>query len=141
VINPANNEVIAELTCTTEAELALAVASAKTAFESWKQLPASERARVMSPLWMFPMANACSNTFILKPLEQHKPEIGQADINIPIPVSLPFFSFTGCKHFFYGYLHAYAKQAVRFYTATKTMTVRWFEDDIASGSNMTISLK
>ena len=31
VTNPANNEVIAELTCTTDAELALAVASAKAA--------------------------------------------------------------------------------------------------------------
>ena len=47
VTNPANNELIAELTCTSEAELALAVASAKTAFQSWKEVPASERARVM----------------------------------------------------------------------------------------------
>ncbi len=155
VTNPANNKVIAELTCTSEAELALAVASAKTAFQSWKEVPASERARVMMryqqllkehhdelatilssetgktladakgdvwrgievveqainipsmmmgetaenvargidtysfiqplgvclgitpfnfpamiPLWMFPMAIACGNTFILKPSEQ-----------------------------------------------------------------------
>lgn len=155
VTNPANNEVIAELTCTTEAELSLAVASAKAAFEDWKEVPASQRVRVMMryqqllkehhdeiatilssetgktfsdakgdvwrgievveqainipsmmmgetaenvargidtysyvqplgvclgitpfnfpamiPLWMFPMAIACGNTFILKPSEQ-----------------------------------------------------------------------
>ena len=141
VTNTANNEVIAELTCTTEVELALSEVSTKTAFESWKQVPASERARVIIPLWMFPMAVACGNTFILKPSEQHKIEIGQSCINLPISMALPFFSFTGWKHFFYGYLHAYVKQAVRFYTETKMITVRWFEDDIASSSNMTISLK
>ena len=59
----------------------------------------------------------------------------------PPPVPLPFFSFTGWKNSFYGDLHAYGKQAVRFYTETKTITARWFEDDIPSGPNMTISLK
>jgi len=47
VTNPANNEVTAGLTYNTEAELVLAVASAKTAFESWKEVPTSQRARVM----------------------------------------------------------------------------------------------
>lgn len=72
---------------------------------------------------------------------QHHIEVGQVGINVPIPVPLPFFSFTGWKNSFYGDLHAYGKQAVRFYTETKTITARWFEDDIASGPNMTISLK
>jgi|TARA_B110000908_G_C10063094_1_gene361564 malonate-semialdehyde dehydrogenase (acetylating)/methylmalonate-semialdehyde dehydrogenase len=44
VTDPANNDVILELTCTTELELALAMASAKTGFEESKELPASERA-------------------------------------------------------------------------------------------------
>ena len=72
---------------------------------------------------------------------QHEIEVGQVGINVPIPVPLPFFSFTGWKNSFYGDLHAYGKQAVRFYTETKTVTARWFEDDIPSGPNMTISLK
>jgi malonate-semialdehyde dehydrogenase (acetylating)/methylmalonate-semialdehyde dehydrogenase len=72
---------------------------------------------------------------------QHEIEVGQVGINVPIPVPLPFFSFTGWKNSFYGDLHAYGKQAVRFYTETKTITARWFEDDIPSGPNMTISLK
>src|SRR5690606_28125500 len=72
---------------------------------------------------------------------QHEVEVGQVGINIPIPVPLPFFSFTGWKGSFYGDQHAYGKQAVRFYTETKTITARWFDSDIADVSNMTITLK
>ncbi|MBC3764614.1 CoA-acylating methylmalonate-semialdehyde dehydrogenase [Neptunicella marina] len=71
---------------------------------------------------------------------QHEVEVGQVGVNVPIPVPLPFFSFTGWKNSFYGDLHAYGKQAVRFYTETKTVTSRWFEDDIPSGPNLTINL-
>jgi len=72
---------------------------------------------------------------------QHEVEVGQVGINIPIPVPLPFFSFTGWKGSFYGDLHAYGKQGVRFYTETKTVTSRWPEDDMVHEANMTISLK
>jgi len=72
---------------------------------------------------------------------QHEIQVGQVGINVPIPVPLPFFSFTGWRGSFYGDLHAYGKQAVRFYTETKTVTTRWFEDDIPTGPNMTIQLK
>lgn len=72
---------------------------------------------------------------------QHQIQVGQVGINVPIPVPLPFFSFTGWRASFYGDLHAYGKQAVRFYTETKTVTARWFEDDIPSGPNMTIQLR
>jgi len=72
---------------------------------------------------------------------QHEIEVGQVGINVPIPVPLPFFSFTGWKGSFYGDTHTYGKQGIRFYTETKTITSRWFEDDIASGPNMSINLK
>ncbi|WP_417664056.1 CoA-acylating methylmalonate-semialdehyde dehydrogenase [Pseudidiomarina donghaiensis] len=74
---------------------------------------------------------------------QHNVEVGQVGINIPIPVPLPFFSFTGWKGSFFGDLHAYGKQGVRFYSETKTITARWFESDIAdvTGPNMTINLR
>ncbi|MCJ2376080.1 CoA-acylating methylmalonate-semialdehyde dehydrogenase [Vibrio sp. ZSDZ34] len=72
---------------------------------------------------------------------QHEIQVGQVGINVPIPVPLPFFSFTGWKGSFYGDLHAYGKQAVRFYTETKTVTARWFEEDIAGAPNLTIQLK
>ncbi len=76
---------------------------------------------------------------------QHEITVGQVGINIPIPVPMPFFSFTGWKGSFMGDLHAYGKQAVRFYTETKTVTSRWpykasnTKDD--NQPNLTISLK
>jgi malonate-semialdehyde dehydrogenase (acetylating)/methylmalonate-semialdehyde dehydrogenase len=74
---------------------------------------------------------------------QHEIQVGQVGINVPIPVPLPFFSFTGWRGSFHGDLHAYGKQAVRFYTETKTITARWFDDSIpgAGGPNMSINLK
>ena len=72
---------------------------------------------------------------------RHEIEVGQVGINVPIPVPLPFFSFTGWKQSFYGDLHAYGKQAVRFYTETKTVTERWFEEDEESTKNLTINLE
>ena len=72
---------------------------------------------------------------------RHEIEVGQVGINVPIPVPLPFFSFTGWKQSFYGDLHAYGKQAVRFYTETKTVTERWFEDDEERTKNLTINLE
>lgn len=70
-------------------------------------------------------------------------EVGQIGINLPIPVPLPFFAFTGNRGSFYGDLHAYGKDAVRFYTETKTVIERWLETDIprGDGPNMTISLR
>jgi malonate-semialdehyde dehydrogenase (acetylating) / methylmalonate-semialdehyde dehydrogenase len=72
---------------------------------------------------------------------QHEIEVGQVGINVPIPVPLPFFSFTGWKQSFFGDQHAYGKQAVRFYTETKTVTARWFDDTAPVGPNMTIKLQ
>ena len=72
---------------------------------------------------------------------QHHVQVGQVGINVPIPVPLPFFSFTGWRNSFYGDQHAYGKQAVRFYTETKTVTARWFNNEAVSGPNMTIQLQ
>ncbi len=71
---------------------------------------------------------------------QHEVTVGQVGINLPIPVPLPFFSFTGWKGSFMGDLHAYGKQAVRFYTETKTVTASWKESQL-DGPNMSIALK
>ena len=72
---------------------------------------------------------------------QHHIEAGQVGINLPIPVALPFFSFTGWKGSFYGDLHTYGKQGVLFYSETKTVTARWFDHNKPSQTNMTIQLK
>ena len=73
---------------------------------------------------------------------QHHIQVGQVGINVPIPVPLPFFSFTGWRNSFYGDQHAYGKQAVRFYTETKTVVSRWFHHgEEAQGPNMTIQMR
>jgi malonate-semialdehyde dehydrogenase (acetylating)/methylmalonate-semialdehyde dehydrogenase len=73
---------------------------------------------------------------------QNEIDVGQVGINVPIPVPVPFFSFTGSRGSKLGDLGPYGKQALQFYTQTKTVTSRWFEDGASSsGVNTTISLK
>jgi malonate-semialdehyde dehydrogenase (acetylating)/methylmalonate-semialdehyde dehydrogenase len=73
---------------------------------------------------------------------QNEIDVGQVGINVPIPVPVPFFSFTGSRGSKLGDLGPYGKQVVQFYTQTKTITSRWFEDGAtATGVNTTISLK
>jgi malonate-semialdehyde dehydrogenase (acetylating) / methylmalonate-semialdehyde dehydrogenase len=73
---------------------------------------------------------------------QNEIDVGQVGINVPIPVPVPFFSFTGSRGSKLGDLGPYGKQALQFYTQTKTVTARWFDDGATSGGvNTTISLK
>ena len=68
-------------------------------------------------------------------------EVGQIGINLPIPVPLPMFSFSGSRASKLGDLGPYGKQAVQFYTQTKTVTARWFDDEASRGKvNTTISM-
>jgi len=69
-------------------------------------------------------------------------DVGQIGINVPIPVPVPMFSFTGSRASKLGDLGPYGKQVVMFYTQTKTITARWFDDStVSQGVNTTISLK
>ena len=73
---------------------------------------------------------------------QSEIDVGQVGINVPIPVPVPYFSFTGSRGSKLGDLGPYGKQAVQFYTQTKTITTRWFDDrNTSTGVNTTISLK
>ncbi|WP_250515047.1 CoA-acylating methylmalonate-semialdehyde dehydrogenase [Caballeronia sp. INDeC2] len=73
---------------------------------------------------------------------QSEIDIGQVGINIPIPVPVPAFSFTGSRGSKLGDLGPYGKQVVQFYTQTKTVTARWFDDaTVNDGVNTTISLR
>jgi malonate-semialdehyde dehydrogenase (acetylating) / methylmalonate-semialdehyde dehydrogenase len=73
---------------------------------------------------------------------QNEIDVGQVGINVPIPVPVPIFSFTGSRGSKLGDLGPYGKQVVQFYTQTKTVTARWFDDSSTStGVNTTISLK
>ncbi|AWL28743.1 CoA-acylating methylmalonate-semialdehyde dehydrogenase [Acinetobacter defluvii] len=85
---------------------------------------------------LFTQSGAVARTF------QNMIDIGQVGINIPIPVPVPFFSFTGSRGSKLGDLGPYGKQAVQFYTQTKTITSRWFEDTQEKGEvNTTINLR
>ncbi|MHC8306228.1 CoA-acylating methylmalonate-semialdehyde dehydrogenase [Pseudomonas sp. PB3P13] len=73
---------------------------------------------------------------------QSEIDVGQVGINIPIPVPVPAFSFTGSRGSKLGDLGPYGKQVVQFYTQTKTITSRWFDDKtVNDGVNTTIILK
>jgi malonate-semialdehyde dehydrogenase (acetylating)/methylmalonate-semialdehyde dehydrogenase len=73
---------------------------------------------------------------------QEEIDVGQVGINVPIPVPVPMFSFTGSRASKLGDLGPYGKQVVMFYTQTKTVTARWFDDaTLGQGVNTTISLK
>lgn len=73
---------------------------------------------------------------------QHEIDVGQVGINLPVPVPVAFFSFTGSRASKLGDLGANGKQAVQFWTQTKTVTARWFEPDEAEGGvHTTIAMK
>ncbi|TLX55739.1 methylmalonate-semialdehyde dehydrogenase (CoA acylating) [Stutzerimonas nosocomialis] len=73
---------------------------------------------------------------------QEEIDVGQVGINVPIPVPVPMFSFTGSRGSKLGDLGPYGKQVVQFYTQTKTVTQRWFdESDVGTSVNTTITLK
>ena len=56
---------------------------------------------------------------------QNNVDVGQIGINIPIPVPVAWFSFTGSRGSKLGDLGPNGKQAVQFWTQTKTITARW----------------
>lgn len=73
---------------------------------------------------------------------QEEIDVGQVGINVPVPVPVPLFSFTGSRASKLGDLGPYGKQVIMFYTQTKTVTARWFDESTAGqGVNTTISLK
>lgn len=73
---------------------------------------------------------------------QNEIDVGQVGINVPIPVPVAYFSFTGSRASKLGDLGPNGKQAIMFWTQTKTVTARWVEDDAKGGQvNTTISLK
>ncbi|RJG02286.1 CoA-acylating methylmalonate-semialdehyde dehydrogenase [Noviherbaspirillum sedimenti] len=73
---------------------------------------------------------------------QNEIDVGQVGINVPIPVPVAYFSFTGSRASKLGDLGPNGKQAIMFWTQTKTVTARWFEEGADGGRvNTTISMK
>lgn len=54
---------------------------------------------------------------------------GMVGVNVGIPVPIGFFPFAGHKDSFFGDLHCLGKDAYRFYTESKCVTTRWFDEE------------
>ncbi len=55
-------------------------------------------------------------------------EAGNIGINIGVAAPMAFFPFSGWKESFFGDLHGQGKHAVEFFTQTKVVVERWFQD-------------
>jgi malonate-semialdehyde dehydrogenase (acetylating)/methylmalonate-semialdehyde dehydrogenase len=53
---------------------------------------------------------------------------GMVGVNVGIPVPVGMFPFSGHKQSFFGDLHCLGKDGYRFYTETKVLTTRWFDE-------------
>ena len=53
---------------------------------------------------------------------------GMVGVNVGIPVPVGVFPFCGHKRSFFGDLHCHGKDAFRFYTESKCVTMRWFDE-------------
>ncbi len=54
---------------------------------------------------------------------------GMVGVNVGIPVPIGFFPFAGHKQSFFGDQHCLGKDGYRFYTESKVVTTRWFDQD------------
>ncbi len=54
---------------------------------------------------------------------------GMVGVNVGIPVPVGFFPFAGHKDSFFGDLHCLGKDAYRFFTESKCVTQRWFDEE------------
>ena len=54
---------------------------------------------------------------------------GMVGVNVGIPVPAGMFPFCGHKNSFFGDLHVLGKDGLRFYTESKTVTTRWFDEE------------
>lgn len=54
---------------------------------------------------------------------------GMVGINVGIPVPMSIFPFSGHKNSFFGDLHANGNDGIAFFTETKCVTSRWFDEE------------
>jgi len=62
---------------------------------------------------------------------------GMVGVNVGIPVPVGYFTFAGHKKSFFGDLHVLGKDGYRFYTESKVVTTRWFDEVEAKSTNVT----
>ncbi|XP_023952753.2 probable methylmalonate-semialdehyde dehydrogenase [acylating], mitochondrial [Bicyclus anynana] len=58
-------------------------------------------------------------------------DVGQVGVNVPIPVPLSMFSFTGTRGSFLGTNHFCGKQGIDFFTELKTVVSFWRQSDVS----------
>jgi malonate-semialdehyde dehydrogenase (acetylating)/methylmalonate-semialdehyde dehydrogenase len=61
---------------------------------------------------------------------------GMVGVNVGIPVPVGIFPFCGHKDSFFGDLHCLGKDAYRFYTESKAVTVHWFDEEEAKSTKV-----
>ena len=54
---------------------------------------------------------------------------GMVGVNVGIPVPVGMFPFSGHKQSFFGDLHCLGKDGLRFFTESKCVTTRWFDEE------------
>ncbi|MCL2492558.1 MAG: CoA-acylating methylmalonate-semialdehyde dehydrogenase [Clostridiales bacterium] len=54
---------------------------------------------------------------------------GMVGVNVGIPIPVGVFPFCGHKGSFFGDLHCLGKDGLRFYTESKSVTTRWFDEE------------
>ncbi len=75
---------------------------------------------------IFTRSGSCARKY------QRNIEAGQVGINLPIPVPLSMFSFTGNKDSIRGDMNYYGKTGINFFSQLKTIVSRWKEEGEAT---------
>lgn len=65
-------------------------------------------------------------------------EVGMVGINVPIPVPVAYHSFGGWKRSGFGDHNQYGMDGVRFFTRTKVVTQRWYDEGSMSENQFLI---
>ena len=60
---------------------------------------------------------------------QVKTHGGMVGVNVGIPVPVGYFPFCGHKNSFFGDLHCLGTDGINFYTESKCVTTRWFDEE------------
>ncbi|MFD1927243.1 CoA-acylating methylmalonate-semialdehyde dehydrogenase [Sporosarcina siberiensis] len=61
-------------------------------------------------------------------------DVGMVGINVPIPIPVGYHNFAGWKRSRFGEGHMFGPDQVRFFTKTKTISEKWFEENSESVS-------
>lgn len=61
-------------------------------------------------------------------------DVGMVGVNVPIPIPVGYHNFAGWKRSRFGEGHMFGPDQVRFFTKTKNISEKWFEENSESAS-------